>query len=167
MSNPVNLQRDMVYFDIGQSTIVWPTTSNRLNSSGVVNQDIGQLYVNGTTDATATNQRTGVLIQQPAGERTPYRLKLFVETTGSPTLEIGYATTQTGTDDTVTSGTMMPLIGDGEYFYLDEIICLDASDQTNPVYFSVRTSSTSTFFRIFMSVQRLNTVVPRFASTVS
>ena len=156
-----NLDRDMHWIEPGSGSISWPTTSGTLNSSGVVNQDVGYAYSSATTHSSATGTYVGVMIQQPTGEATPYRVKMRSNT--NTFLAIGYATTQTGSDDTVSNVQLLPFNNN----QVDDIFVIVESSPTSPVFFGLRTPGTSTSVTFQISVQRLNITPPRYASVVS
>jgi hypothetical protein len=163
MSSLNNLQRDQFWIDPSNASVSFPTVSSRLSTDGTVYQDVGYLYVNATSDASATNQMIGVMIQQPSGENTPYRIKAYTSSSqGSWT--IGYASTTTGTNDTVSSQVIIPITSDR---VLDEVINIKSSSGSDPLFFGLATSATSVAYSIMLSVQRLNVAPPRFSSAVS
>jgi hypothetical protein len=164
MSNLVNLQRDQLWFQTS-SNISWPSTIGRLNSSGIVNDNLATYYGSSTTSTTQTN--LGVMIQQPTGENTPYRVKLYALSSSGVYLRVGYATTQTGTNDTIGDSEVIPVPKFGSAAYLDEVINVEATSGADPLFFAVYSSGSGIAIDIALSVQRLNVTVPRYSSVVS
>ena len=163
--NLSNLQRDQFWAEPGITPIAWSTTVNRGNSDGVVHTDVGRLYTAATAPAIA-NSMVGIHMQQPAGENTPYRVKVYSQVGFSISLCVGYNQgSVTGSNDTISDQIFLPIDGVGVF---DEIINIKASSNDDPIYFGVYTAiGSSVFLTTSMSVQRLNTVPPRFAAVVS
>jgi hypothetical protein len=161
MTNLVNLQRDMLFITPSGSNTgaTWGSTSTRNYSNGTVYTDVAEVFINSVTHSSATGVANGIMIQQPRGERTPYRIKAY--TSQATYIRIAYNTTQTGTD---TYTDFVQLRCENEF---DDIICLDDSNGSNPVFVGFTSPAASTAVQFALSVQRLNTVAPRFASTVS
>jgi hypothetical protein len=164
MTNLVNLQRDQLWLPDANTSLTWPTVSNGANSDGVVYQDVGMAYIWATTDASATNARCGVMMQQPTGENTPYRVKIY--SNQNVYVMFAYCTTTTGTNDTIYKQKGLHIAGtQGEVF--DEVVNIEASSGSDPLFIGVQALSTSQFINAVISVQRLNVATPTFASTVS
>lgn len=163
MTNLVNLQRDMRFVMTSGLSVAFPTTTNKLNSDGVVYSDVGTLRFN-TVSSSAATQYIGVMMQQPTGEKTPYRVKGYLRGTGTSQWVVGFADTQTGTNDTVSNVTNL---GAGVIIEVDEIVCMEESSGAIPLFFGFVVGAPSASFSGQMSVQRLNVVPPRFSSIVS
>jgi hypothetical protein len=162
MSNAKNLARDMLWFNPDLANLTWPTTTNRANAN-VGNTDKAIATCSSSTDASATSQMLGIQITQPEGENTPYRVKIKVATSATIYAVVGYASSSTGTNDTLSSYRRIPLIN-GE---LDEVVTLIEKSGSEPAFFGLITDSTSTNVVASISVQRLNVVPPTYAATVS
>ena len=160
-----NLQRDQFWCEPGITFIPWSTTANRGNSDGIVHTDVGRLQTAASAPAIA-NSMVGVHMQQPVGENTPYRVKAYCNVGFSMSLCIGYNQgTVTGTNDTISDQLFLPIEGVG---IVDEIVNVKASSNDDPIYFGIYTAvGSSVFLTVALSVQRLNTVPPRYASVVS
>jgi hypothetical protein len=163
MSNLVNLQRDMVWCSPGATAVTWPTVNNAVNSDGVVHQDAASIVVASTSDASASGTRVGIFLQQPQGERTPYRVRAW--TSQGNIFNISYANgSVTGTNDAIQSGSVLISANSRQ---LDEIFCVDATSGNDPIFFGFTSSGTSIYQYVFMSVQRLNVAPPNYQSAVS
>ena len=168
MSSPKNLQRDMMWLDPSQATVVWPTTTSKINSSGVVNQDKGFQAWNAVTDGSAVDTMIGVLMQQPTGENTAYRVKAMIQTGTVPLFRVGYMSGSiTGTNDSIGNSVLIPCPGNTQRWWIDEVVCLEATNGSDPVFFACRAPGTSISVQGVISVQRLNVAPPRYASVVS
>jgi hypothetical protein len=167
VTNLVNLQRDMNFVTLSQSALSWPSTANRLNSDGTVYTDMATANINGTTDASAAGTHCGIMITQPTGDRTPYRVQCSVYGSTAWYLSIGYATSTTGTNDTISGVQYIPGQAGSRTMKIDEIICLDGSSGSDPVFFAIYSAGTSVTYTGHLSVQRLNTVPPTFAAATS
>ena len=164
MSAIGNMTRDMFWLKPGLSATPFSTVNGRLTTDGIVQQDKGYLYVSGT--ASAADRRAGLMMAQPESIDTPYRVQCYVQATlrnFNFWLAIGYATTQTGTNDTIANEILIPMPSGS---HIDEIFAIEGAEQPYPLYFALRTSQSATIYAA-MSVQKLNEVHPQFQSTVS
>ena len=165
MSAVGNLTRDMFWLKPGLSPVTFSTTSGRLNSDGLVQQTKGIMTVGSSSGG--SNRRAGLMMDQPEGIDTPYRVQVYSRVTPDYSykyyLAIGYATTQTGTNDTIANEILIPIPNSG---HLDEIFAIEGADQPYPIYFAIR-SSDSIVYNAVISVQKLNEVHPQYQSTVS
>jgi hypothetical protein len=159
MTNLVNLQRDQLWLDNTLGSITFPSIGGNANSDGIVYNDIAYGQINSNSGSVVGY--VGVMIQQPDGENTPYRVKIH-HNGAADRVAIGYATTQTGTNDSLTQVRIIP--NDGIF---DEVVNIAASSGSNPLFIGLYCSQTSTMHHGIISVQRLNVAPPSYQAAVS
>jgi hypothetical protein len=158
VSHNGNMVRDMFWCKPGLSTVSFATVSGRLNSDGIVNQDKGMMVINGTPTVNAA--RAAIMMDQPEDHNTPYRVQLYTNSTAYRFV-IGYATTQTGTNDTVANEILLPI---PDTMHIDEIFAVEGANQPYPIYFGLRSITASSSVTAILSVQKLNEVHPQSSS---
>lgn len=118
----LNVQRDGLYIDPSDDLkLAWSATQTSYQAltsvklAGTVPVDYAAVEVDDAAYTLNANQKTGigVMIQQPLGDRTPYRVKAHVHTPGNQgqryAILVGYAPASPITgDNTVAAQTILP-----------------------------------------------------------
>lgn len=112
MSSPKNIQRDGIFTDLEATHYNWATATTTTGDTVKVNGDpsvyVDKAFVKSDRGATCapsatTLQAIGCFIQQPIGDRTPYRVKVscpIADADGKAFIVIGYApASPSGSDD--------------------------------------------------------------------
>lgn len=183
MSHLNNLQRDQLH--VKKEVLAYtpvPTSAGiglgqiPINASPEVEPSTGvvQMIALAPTHANGNWAGAGVYLDPPASDDTPYRVKGRIRCSNAAAYEVfvvvGYApATITGSGDTVTVAISVPVNGE-----FDEVVLmpkLNSGDANfeRPLAFvmAVGQASGTEKFDGYMSVQKLSTASPQYASSVS
>ena len=181
----INFLRDNLHTTPGITAQTWAPTrisissSIRMNSSGVVNQTSGMShmpFVNLQGQGVSLWTGSGLLMDQPNVDATPYRVKAYAAADNAFCyLFCGYApSSPTGVDDIITSVIAWPIGSVGGISTFNDLILLPALDEQSPdfgkpIAFGVAVAMKSgTFSASYnISVQNLAKTAPQFAASMS
>jgi hypothetical protein len=186
LSTPNNLLRDLVHglftydrIGISQNRSQKNRTLNADTvADGLVFQTVGAAYcVESLENNMNTNQwaGSGLLMQPPGVDATPYRIKLHYHCRDAVIFfVIGYGpVAPTGTDDQIQQCIQYPIGINGAGIF-DEVVLVpgtapDPELQDNPIFFGIALSDSdnNTKLEYALSVQNLARTAPQFASSMS
>lgn len=186
MSNLWNLLRDLNHanpggYQPGFSTQNIMGSTIKMNSSAIVNQDIGSAfnpyYLSAAVSGNNYWRGAGLLMSAPVVDKTPYRIKAYCITrTAHGFVFAGYApASPTGTNDTITSVVSWPIscIDSNEVGMFDEVVLMPGLQQGDPdfgkpIAFGIACQNNqNAVIRFNISVQNLAKTAPQFAASMS
>ena len=183
MTQVANLFRDQLHTNPDQADIGWsgPNAIGRtiyVTTNGFVHQDQGFAQsIWATLSANTTNWHgSGLLITGSIRDRTPYRVKGYIQATDALVFACyGYAPlAPAGVNDLVTKLTVLPIgnLADSKGV-IDEVILVPGLNEGDtefgkPLFFGFAVvANTAAKVNYFMSVQNLSKTSPTFAASMS
>lgn len=182
MSAPKNIQRDALYIDLNPATrLTWGSLNDLDGTTAVVTTGSSVVYDYGSAIARegvafqdGKYTACGVAIQQPIGDRIPYRVKASSDRittgSGSPLIIVGY------TDENNTVGQNAPVEAVALIMfkgYFDDLIIMEPNPQAylgRPLIFGVGYATSDNNFEVLagqISVQNLGVKPPTMQNAVS
>lgn len=172
MSHLHNLQRDQFHSDFAVQNLAYSTSSGlgtiiNGNSDGTVYKDAKTARATGLATNVAGNWSSiGILMEPPAEESIPYRVKAYVNTSGPKEWFVVAGegpVSPTGTDDVINPVLSFPVGVDGKF---DEVLLVPKSN--NAVYIGIAVGESAGLrSTASISVQRLSVASPQFSSAVA